>query len=220
MAMGTRKIGPAIAAGCTMVLKPAALTPLSSLALAQILIDAGLPPGVLNVITTSRSRAPPPDRCIADPRLRKLSFTGSTEVGKRLIRRPPSRCSGCRWSWAATPRSWCSPTPTSTPPSTAPCWPRCATGARPAPPPTASYVQRPVAEEFAARLAERMGSLKVGRGTEEGVGVGPLIDDRQRAKVARLVDDAVAKGARVLCGGARAGRARLLLRTDRPFPGS
>ena len=84
MAMGTRKIGPAIAAGCTMVLKPAALTPLSSLALAQILIDAGLPPGVLNVITTSSSGATTAP-LIADPRLRKLSFTGSTEVGKRLI---------------------------------------------------------------------------------------------------------------------------------------
>ena len=84
MAMGTRKIGPAIAAGCTMVLKPAALTPLSSLALAQILIDAGLPPGVLNVITTSDSGGTT-GPLIADPRLRKLSFTGSTEVGKRLI---------------------------------------------------------------------------------------------------------------------------------------
>ena len=81
------------------------------------------------------------------------------------------------------------------------------------------HVERQVAEEFAARLAERMGSLKVGRGTEEGVAVGPLIDEDQRSKVRPLVDDAVAKGARVLCGGACTGRAGLLLRTDRPFTG-
>src|SRR5579863_2968441 len=81
MAMGTRKIGPAIAAGCTMVLKPATLTPLSSLALAEILIECGLPPGVLNIVTTSKASATT-GPLLADPRLRKLSFTGSTEVGK------------------------------------------------------------------------------------------------------------------------------------------
>ncbi len=86
MAMGTRKIGPALAAGCTMVLKPAQLTPLSSLALAAILEEAGLPPGVLNVVTTAHA-GPTLDEVLGDPRLRKLSFTGSTDVGRSLAAR-------------------------------------------------------------------------------------------------------------------------------------
>ena len=119
LAMGTRKIGPAIAAGCTMVVKPAQQTPLSMLALAQILEEAGLPGGVLNVITASSSSATT-GPLIADPRLRKLSFTGSTEVGRKLMEQASARtCCGCRWSSAATRRSSSSTTPTSTPPSRA-----------------------------------------------------------------------------------------------------
>ena len=113
MAMGTRKIGPAVAAGCTMVVKPAQQTPLSMLALAQILEEAGLPAGVLNVITASSSRAVS-EPIISDPRLRKLTFTGSTEVGRALVAQSATGCCGRRWSSAATPRSSCSPTPTST----------------------------------------------------------------------------------------------------------
>ena len=138
LAMGTRKIGPAIAAGCTMVVKPAGQTPLSMLALAQILEEAGLPGGVLNLFTASKSgetTAP----LIADP-------AAAQAVVHRLDRGRPAadgrsrrrRCCGCRWSSAATPPSWCSPTPTSTPRSRARCSPRCATSARPARPPTAS----------------------------------------------------------------------------------
>ena len=142
MAMGTRKIGPAVAAGCTMVVKPAQQTPLSMLALAEILERAGLPAGVLNIVTSSSaSRVIGP--LIADPRMRKLSFTGSTEVGQHARRAvAPTSCCACRWSWAATRRSSCSRTPTSTPPSTARCWPRCATAARPAPRRTASSCTR------------------------------------------------------------------------------
>ena len=114
MAMGTRKIGPAVAAGCTMVIKPAQQTPLSMLALAQILEEAGLPAGVLSVLTASSSgevSAP----IIGDPRLRKLTFTGSTAVGQEARRAVRARaCCGRRWSWAATRRSSSSPTPTST----------------------------------------------------------------------------------------------------------
>ena len=120
MAMGTRKIGPAIAAGCTMVIKPAQQTPLSMLALAQILEEAGLPGGRAQRRHGSSPRATSSEPLIADPRLRKLSFTGSTEVGRKLIEQSAEqRPAASRWSSAATRRSWSSTTPTSTPPSRA-----------------------------------------------------------------------------------------------------
>ena len=105
MAMGTRKIGPAVAAGCTMVMKPAKQTPLSMLALAEILREAGLPDGVLNVVTSSSSGSVM-GPLIEDPRTRKLSFTGSTEVGPHADGAGvAASCCGCRWSSAATRRS-------------------------------------------------------------------------------------------------------------------
>jgi acyl-CoA reductase-like NAD-dependent aldehyde dehydrogenase len=148
LAMGTRKIGPAIAAGCTMVVKPAKQTPLSMLALGEIFAEAGLPAGVLNIVTTSHAGAVT-DPLFDDPRLRKLSFTGSTEVGRLLARARWTACCASRWSSAATPRCSSSRTPTSSSRSTRRCWRSCATWARPAPPPTAS-TSPAVAEEFAA----------------------------------------------------------------------
>jgi len=202
LAMGTRKIGPAIAAGCTMVVKPAKLTPLSMLMLAKILEEAGLPPGVLNVIT-ARSSGQVMTPVIADPRTRKLSFTGSTEVGRKLIAQSAEQVlrvsmelggnapflvfedadldAALDGAMIAKMRN---------------IGEACTAANR-------FHVADAVAGEFATRLAERMGALKIGRGTEEGVEVGPLIDEDQLAKVAELVDDAVAKGARVLCGGER-----------------
>jgi succinate-semialdehyde dehydrogenase/glutarate-semialdehyde dehydrogenase len=201
-AMGTRKIGPAIAAGCTMVIKPAQQTPLSMLALADLLTDAGLPPGVLNVITSSSSgsvAAP----IIEDPRLRKLSFTGSTEVGRKLIAQSAENVlrvsmelggnapflifddadldAAIEGAMIAKMRN---------------VGEACTSANR-------FHVAGSVAEEFASKLADRMGALKVGRGTEEGVDVGPLIDDAQRSKVAELVDDAVERGASAVVGGSR-----------------
>ncbi len=138
LAMGTRKIGPAMAAGCTMIVKPAQETPLTMLLLAKLMDEAGLPKGVLSMLPTTK----PGDvttALIDDGRLRKLTFTGSTGVGKALVKQSAGQAAAhCRWSSAATRRSSCSTTPTSTPPSTARCWPRCATAARPAPRPTAS----------------------------------------------------------------------------------
>jgi succinate-semialdehyde dehydrogenase / glutarate-semialdehyde dehydrogenase len=199
-AMGTRKIGPAIAAGCTMVVKPAHQTPLSMLALAELLADCGLPEGVLNVITSSSSSevsAP----IIADPRLRKLSFTGSTEVGRKLIAQAADNVlnlsmelggnapflifedadldAALEGAMVAKMRN---------------IGEACTSANR-------FHVAEPVAAQFAERLAERMGELKLGRGVEEGVDIGPLIDDDQRSKVAELVDDAVGKGAKCLVGG-------------------
>jgi succinate-semialdehyde dehydrogenase/glutarate-semialdehyde dehydrogenase len=200
-AMGTRKIGPAVAAGCTMVIKPAHQTPLSMLALADLLHDCGLPPGVLNVITASSSSAVSAP-VISDPRLRKLSFTGSTEVGRKLIEQAAEGIlkvsmelggnapflifddadldAAIDGAMIAKMRN---------------VGEACTSANR-------FHVAEGIASEFAERLGERMGAMKVGRGTEDGVEVGPLIDDAQRSKVAELVDDAAGKGAKVVVGGA------------------
>ncbi|HEX8159608.1 MAG TPA: NAD-dependent succinate-semialdehyde dehydrogenase [Solirubrobacteraceae bacterium] len=202
LAMGTRKIGPAIAAGCTMVVKPAKLTPLSMLALADILQQAGLPAGVLNVIT-AKSSGSVMEPVIKDGRTRKLSFTGSTEVGRRLMAQASDNVlrvsmelggnapflvfddadldDALDGAMIAKMRN---------------TGEACTAANR-------FHVAESVASEFASRLAERMGALKIGRGTEDGVEVGPLIDEGQLEKIAELVEDAVSKGARVLCGGER-----------------
>ncbi|MDX6673717.1 MAG: succinate-semialdehyde dehydrogenase / glutarate-semialdehyde dehydrogenase [Solirubrobacteraceae bacterium] len=201
-AMGTRKIGPAIAAGCTMVVKPAKQTPLSMLALAEILDEAGLPGGVLNVIT-ARSSGEVMEPLIKDARARKLSFTGSTEVGKVLMQQATDQLlrvsmelggnapflvfedadldAAVDGAMVAKMRN---------------IGEACTAANR-------FHVHESVAAEFADRLAARMRDLRLGRGTEDGVDVGPLIDDVQRGKVAELVEDATEKGAEVLVGGSR-----------------
>jgi succinate-semialdehyde dehydrogenase / glutarate-semialdehyde dehydrogenase len=202
MAMGTRKIGPAIAAGCTMVLKPAALTPLSSLALAQILIDAGLPPGVLNVVTT-KSAGATTGPLIKDPRLRKLSFTGSTEVGKKLIEASADQVLRVSMELGGNAPFLVFADADLDAAVEGAMLAKMRNGGEACTSANRFYVESAVAEDFARRLGERMGSIKVGRGTEHDVGMGPLIDDNQRSKVAELVDDATRKGARVVCGGRR-----------------
>jgi succinate-semialdehyde dehydrogenase/glutarate-semialdehyde dehydrogenase len=199
-AMGTRKIAPAIAAGCTMVVKPAQQTPLSMLVLARVLQDAGLPPGVLNVITARRSGAVI-EPLLKDPRTRKLSFTGSTEVGRALIAQSAEQVlrvsmelggnapflvfedadldAAVEGALVAKLRN---------------VGEACTAANR-------FHVHESIADEFAARMAQRMATLKVGRGTEPDVDVGPLIDERQRTIVAELVADAVGKGAKLLTGG-------------------
>ncbi len=200
MAMGTRKIGPAVAAGCTMVVKPASQTPLSMLALAEILTVAGLPDGVLNLVTTSNT-GEVMEPLIRDPRLRKLSFTGSTQVGRKLIEQSAEQVlrvsmelggnapflvfgdadldAALDGAMVAKMRN---------------IGEACTAANR-------FLVHVSVAEEFTGRLSERMRALSVGRGTEAGVQVGPLIDGAARDKVSGLVDDAVERGAKVLTGG-------------------
>ncbi|HET7399907.1 MAG TPA: NAD-dependent succinate-semialdehyde dehydrogenase [Intrasporangium sp.] len=200
LAMGTRKIGPAIAAGCTMVVKPAAQTPLSMYALAALLQEAGLPDGVLNVVTTSRS-GEVMEPLIRDPRLRKLTFTGSTGVGRRLVEQSATQLlrvsmelggnapflvladadldAAVDGAMVAKMRNMGE---------------ACTAANR-------FLVHSSVAADFARRLADRMSGLKVGRGTEKGVQVGPLIDEPSRDKVSELVQDAVDHGATVLTGG-------------------
>jgi succinate-semialdehyde dehydrogenase / glutarate-semialdehyde dehydrogenase len=202
MAMGTRKIGPAVAAGCTMVIKPAQQTPLSMLALAKILEEAGLPAGVLNVVTSSKS-SDVSKPIIGDPRLRKLTFTGSTEVGIKLIEQSapgllrtsmelggnaPFIVFGDADVDAAVEGAVIAKMRN--------IGEACTAANR-------FHVADRVADEFAEKLARRLGDMKVGRGTEDDVAVGPLIDDDQRSKVADLVEDATGKGASVLVGGTR-----------------
>ena len=200
LAMGTRKIGPAVAAGCTVVVKPASQTPLSMLALAEVLADCGLPAGVLNVVTTSRTR-PVMGALIADPRLRKLTFTGSTPVGRTLVEQSAQQLlrvsmelggnapfivfadadvdRAVDGAMLAKMRN---------------IGEACTAANR-------FLVHESVAQEFSAKFAARMSALTLGRGTEDGVTVGPLIDATARAGVDELVQDAVAKGATVVCGG-------------------
>lgn len=201
LAMATRKIAPALAAGCTVVVKPAALTPLTTLYFAKLLQDAGLPAGVVNVVTTSSS-GPLSEAIIRDPRLRKLSFTGSTPVGQQLLAqasqgvlRTSMELGGnapfvvfddadldkaVDGAIAAKFRN---------------IGQACTAANR-------FIVHRSVAEEFASRVTERVTAFRVGRGTEEGVTIGPLIDDRAVAKASQLVQDAVARGATLRAGGA------------------
>ena len=204
LAMGTRKIGPAVAAGCTMVVKPATQTPLSMYALAQIMTEAGLPDGVLNVITTSHSGAVM-EPLIRDPRLRKLSFTGSTEIGRKLVEQSAEQLlrvsmelggnapflvfadadveAAVDGAMLAKMRNMGE---------------ACTAANR-------FIVHSSVAEEFARRFADKMAALTVGRGTEAGVDVGPLVDAPSQAKVDELVTQAVGAGARVLTGGSTVG---------------
>jgi succinate-semialdehyde dehydrogenase/glutarate-semialdehyde dehydrogenase len=199
MAMGTRKIGPAVAAGCTMVLKPAALTPLCSLALAQILLDCGLPAGVLNVVTTTDAGATT-GPLMRDPRLRKLSFTGSTAVGKKLIEASSEQVLRVSMELGGNAPFLVFADADMGAAVDGAMLAKMRNGGEACTSANRFYVERSVADEFSSRLAERMGSLKVGRGVDEGVSVGPLISEQQRASVAELVDDALAQGAVPSCG--------------------
>src|ERR1700750_2903252 len=202
LAMGTRKIGPAIAAGCTMVIKPAQQAPLSIVILVKILEEVGLPGGVVNLVTASSSgetMAP----LIADQRLRKLSFTGSTEIGRKLMEQASENLlrlsmelggnapfivfddadvdAAVQGAVIAKMRN---------------IGEACTAANR-------FHVADRVADEFAEELAAKLREMKGGRGTGAEAKGGPLIDDDQRAKGAELVDDATSKGAEVLVGGSK-----------------
>ena len=200
LAMATRKIAPALAAGCTVVIKPAELTPLTTLRFVQILHEAGVPAGVVNVITTTHS-ADVSAPIISDARLRKLSFTGSTEVGRKLIAQSAERVlrvsmelggnapfvvfedadldKAVDGAMLAKFRN---------------IGEACTAANR-------FIVHEAVAEEFTKRVTERVAAMKVGRGTEDGVQIGPLIDEKAVAKAHELVTDAVSRGAQVTTGG-------------------
>ena len=206
LAMGTRKIGPAIAAGCTMVVKPAKQTPLSMYALAQILEEAGLPGGVLNVITAQKSgdtMAP----LIADPRARKLSFTGSTEVGKALIAQAADQILRVSMELGGNAPFLVFADADMDAAIDGAMIAKMRNGGEACTSANRFIVHEDVADDFADRLAQRIGALQVGRGTESGIDVGPLIDAAQRDKVAELVQDARDTGGEVLIGGSARGGA-------------
>jgi succinate-semialdehyde dehydrogenase/glutarate-semialdehyde dehydrogenase len=200
LAMGTRKIGPAIAAGCTMIVKPAKQTPLSMLALAGIFTEAGLPEGVLSVLTTaSASRLTGP--LITDARLRKLSFTGSTEVGRGLVKdaadqllRTSMELGGNAPFLVFADADLDKAVDGAMLAKMRNMGEACTAANR-------FHVHESVADEFSRRLADRMAALVVGRGTEDGVQVGPMIDAAGRDKIHELVADAVDRGAKTLAGG-------------------
>jgi succinate-semialdehyde dehydrogenase / glutarate-semialdehyde dehydrogenase len=202
LAMGTRKIGPALATGCTCVVKPAKQTPLSMLALAQILEEAGLPGGVVNVITASSSGSIM-QPLIEDPRTRKMSFTGSTPVGKTLIKQSAEQVLKVSMELGGNAPFLVFEDADLDAAVEGALLAKMRNGGEACTSANRFHVHESVAEAFAEKLAEKIGALKVGRGTEDDVKVGPLIDEAQRSKVAELVDDAVGKGARVLTGGAR-----------------
>ncbi|HTW06882.1 MAG TPA: NAD-dependent succinate-semialdehyde dehydrogenase [Acidimicrobiales bacterium] len=200
-AMAARKVGPAFAAGCTVVLKPAHQTPLSALAIAQIFDEVGLPPGVLNVVTTT-SPGDVTAPLLADPRLRKLSFTGSTGVGSRLMAAAAERVLRVSLELGGNAPFLVFADADLEAAVTGALIAKMRNGGEACTAANRFYVHSSVAAEFTERLAAAISELPVGRGTEPGVRVGPLIDAQQREKVAGLVDDAVSRGAKVLCGGA------------------
>lgn len=199
-AMATRKIGPALAAGCPVVLKPASDTPLTMLALMQALEEAGVPPGVVNVIP-SRSSGKVVSAMLHDMRVRVVSFTGSTEVGRKLLHeaadnivKPAMELGGnapfivfedadidaaIEGAMVAKMRNMGE---------------ACTAANR-------FYVHEKVEAEFSKKLSAKMGALKMGNGLDDGVAVGPLVNAEGRDKVIELVDDAVSKGAKILTGG-------------------
>jgi succinate-semialdehyde dehydrogenase/glutarate-semialdehyde dehydrogenase len=200
LAMATRKIAPAVAAGCTMVVKPAELTPLTTLYVANLMLEAGLPPGVLNVVVTSTAAAVS-EPIIADPRLRKLSFTGSTAVGKRLLKqaadgvlRTSMELGGNAPFLVFEDADLDAALDGAMLAKFRNVGQACTAANR-------VLVHEAVAEEFTAKVTERVQGLRVGRGTEDGVQIGPLINAAAVDKAGGLVADAVHRGAEVVTGG-------------------
>jgi succinate-semialdehyde dehydrogenase/glutarate-semialdehyde dehydrogenase len=202
LAMGARKIAPAIAAGCTVVVKPAQQTPLSMLALVGIFEQAGLPAGVLNLVTTSSAR-PAVAALLADPRARKLSFTGSTETGRGLAAQATEQLLRVSMELGGNAPFLVFEDADLDAAVDGALLAKMRNGGEACTAANRFLVHERVAAEFSQRLAKRMGALQVGRGTEPGVEVGPLIDGRQRAVVEELVEDAVGRGAQLLTGGGR-----------------
>ena len=200
LAMATRKIGPAIAAGCTSILKPAALTPLTSLLFAKVLHEVGVPAGVVNVIQTSRvSEVTGP--IIKDSRLRKLSFTGSTPIGKMLIKdsadqvlRTSMELGGNAPFLVFEDADVDKAVEGAMQAKLRNMGEACTAANR-------FLIHESVADEFAQKLTARFAALKVARGVEEGTNIGPVIDEKSRNAIHALVTDATSKGAKILTGG-------------------
>lgn len=201
LAMGTRKIGPALAAGCTMIVKPASETPLTMLLLAKLCSEAGLPDGVLSVITTKRSGAVT-GPLLQDPRLRKLTFTGSTEVGRTLVEQSAHGLLRTSMELGGNAPFVVFDDADVDAAVQGAMLAKLRNGGEACTAANRFHVQRGVAEEFTAKLIEAMSeSVVLGRGTDPDTTLGPLINENQRDTVRELVDDAVHAGATVRLGG-------------------
>jgi succinate-semialdehyde dehydrogenase/glutarate-semialdehyde dehydrogenase len=205
-AMATRKIGPALAAGCTVVLKPASDTPLTALLMAKILDDAGVPAGVVNVLPARRSGAVV-SAMLHDPRVRKLSFTGSTEVGRVLLKEAADQVVNCSMELGGNAPFLVLDDADLDAAVDGAMIAKMRNAGEACTAANRFYVHAEVADEFSRRLAERMAALRVGPGTDDDTEVGPLVNDESAAKVDELVQGAVAAGARVVVGGSRPDRA-------------
>jgi succinate-semialdehyde dehydrogenase/glutarate-semialdehyde dehydrogenase len=199
-AMATRKIGPALAAGCTVVLKPASETPLTALAVAGILAEAGVPAGVVNVVQTSHA-GPTVSAMMADPRVRKLSFTGSTEVGRILLRQASETITNCSMELGGNAPFIVFEDADIEAAVDGAMIAKMRNGGEACTAANRFYLHDAIAEEFTAAFSARMAKLNVGAGLEEGTDLGPLVNADTRSKVAELVEQAASAGAAVLMGG-------------------
>ncbi len=199
-AMATRKIGPALAAGCTVVLKPAKETPLSALAVAAILAEAGVPDGVVNVLPTT-SPGTVVGAMLADPRVRKLSFTGSTEVGRMLLHTAADTVTNCSMELGGNAPFLILGDADVDAAVDGAMIAKMRNGGEACTAANRFYVHESVADEFAAKFAARLGALSVGPGLADGTELGPLVNADTRTKVATLVQAATSDGSRLVTGG-------------------
>ena len=204
-AMATRKIGPALAAGCTVILKPAHETPLTALLLAQVLADAGAPPGVVNVLTTDHPREFTA-AALADARVRKLSFTGSTEVGSQLLKQAADRIVNCSMELGGNAPFIVLDDADLDAAVSGAMLAKMRNGGQACTAANRFLVQESVAAAFAERLAAAMGALRVGAGTDEQTQLGPMVSERAVSGIASMVSESVAAGAVAVLGGARLDR--------------
>ncbi|MEN5074195.1 NAD-dependent succinate-semialdehyde dehydrogenase [Isoptericola cucumis] len=202
LAMATRKVAPAVAAGCTMVLKPARLTPLTSLHFAQIMLDAGLPAGVLNVLPAASASAVSTP-ILADPRLRKLSFTGSTPVGQSLLRSATDNVLRTSMELGGNAPLVVFEDADLDKAVDGAMAAKLRNGGEACTAANRFYVHESVVDEFVDRLAARMRGVVTGNGLDDGVTLGPLVEPKAVDSVTELVADAVGRGARVVVGGER-----------------
>jgi succinate-semialdehyde dehydrogenase / glutarate-semialdehyde dehydrogenase len=199
-AMATRKIGPALAAGCTVVLKPAKETPLTALAVAGILTEAGVPAGVVNVVQTS-APGPAVSAMMADPRVRKLSFTGSTEVGRLLLAQAAQTVTNCSMELGGNAPFIVFDDADIEAAVDGAMIAKMRNGGEACTAANRFYVHDAVADQFTTAFAARMAKLTMGPGLDEGTELGPLVNADTRSKVSELVDEAAAAGSKVLMGG-------------------
>lgn len=204
-AMATRKIAPALGAGCTVILKPASETPLTALAIAQLMLDAGIPPGVVNVLTTEHA----PDVCepiMHDPRTRKLSFTGSTAVGRKLLASAADTVLSCAMELGGNAPFIVFDDADLDAAVTGAMIAKMRNGGQACTAANRFYIQRGIAPAFVDAMTQAMDALVLGAGTDPATTLGPVVSHKQAAGIARIVDSAIAEGAQVRLGGQRPDR--------------